>query len=232
MLPNETDLNTPPLLSRIPDKVLPVAAARTSGDVTWENGVITSNLSRKGEALAVSGFVDYGDEMDVIAPADILKQIFKIPYSKARLSVAVHRVGQTLVLNTGPDLEEGDKLVRRHSDQSKCGDQSKREEQSLFLNFAMHSVRMEACDCPPTHRDSSEQSKSSVSPEQFEPRDESLESAEHPEQVRGSSFFGWSEEIGQDKGLNPEYSQVKKDRLFWGDYSIDLAGGLAGQCHG
>lgn len=23
---------------------------------------------------------------------------------------------------------------------------------SLFLNFAMHSVRMEACDCPPTHR--------------------------------------------------------------------------------
>jgi hypothetical protein len=45
--------------------------------------------------------VEYGDEIDVIAPADILKQIFKMPYSKARLSIAVHRIGQTLVLNTG-----------------------------------------------------------------------------------------------------------------------------------
>lgn len=49
----------------------------------------------------MSGLVEYGDEIDVIAPADILKQIFKMPYSKARLSVAVQRVGQTLVLNTG-----------------------------------------------------------------------------------------------------------------------------------
>lgn len=45
--------------------------------------------------------VDYGDEIDVIAPADILKQIFKMPYSKARLSIAVYRIGQALVLNTG-----------------------------------------------------------------------------------------------------------------------------------
>jgi hypothetical protein len=45
--------------------------------------------------------VEYGDEIDVIASADILKQIFKIPYSKARLSIAVRRIGQTLVLNKG-----------------------------------------------------------------------------------------------------------------------------------
>lgn len=45
--------------------------------------------------------MEYGDDIDIIAPADILKQIFKIPYSKARLSIAVHRVGQTLVLNAG-----------------------------------------------------------------------------------------------------------------------------------
>ena len=70
-------------------------------DLPWEGGAVTSNLSRKCEALAVSGLVEYGDEIDVIAPADILKQIFKMPYSKARLSIAVHRVGQTLVLNTG-----------------------------------------------------------------------------------------------------------------------------------
>lgn len=70
-------------------------------DIIWEDGAIASNLSRKCEALAVSGLVEYGDEIDVIAPTDILKQIFKIPYSKARLSIAVHRVGQTLILNTG-----------------------------------------------------------------------------------------------------------------------------------
>lgn len=70
--------------------------------VPWDDGsVMSDNLARKGEALAVSGLVDYGDEIDVIAPADILKQIFKIPYTKARLSIAVHRVGQTLVLNAG-----------------------------------------------------------------------------------------------------------------------------------
>ena len=43
-----------------------------------------------------------------------------------------------------PDVEEGEKFIRRHN-QSKCADQS------LFLNFAMHSARVEACDCPPTN---------------------------------------------------------------------------------
>ena len=70
-------------------------------DFPWEGTAVASNFTRKCEALAVSGLVDYGDEIDVIAPADILKQIFKMPYSKARLSIAVHRIGQTLVLNTG-----------------------------------------------------------------------------------------------------------------------------------
>lgn len=37
----------------------------------------------------------------MIAPTDILKQLFKMPYSGAQLSIAVHRVGQTLILNTG-----------------------------------------------------------------------------------------------------------------------------------
>lgn len=213
MLPNETDLNTLPLLSSIPEKILPIAAAqsRTSGDLPWESGAITSNLTRKGEALAVSGFVEYGDEIDIIAPADILKQIFKIPYSKARLSIAVHRVGQTLVLNTGPDVEEGEKIVRRHSNQSKCADQS------LFLNFAMHSVRMEACDCPPAyHAPSEKQSKSSVLPGRFESRDGSFESAEHPEQGRASHYFGQSNDIVPEEGFNTEYTQVKQDNFFWG----------------
>lgn len=198
MLPTETDLNTPPLVINCPEKVLPIGAvqSKVTGDIIWEDGAIASNLSRKGEALAVSGLVEYGDEIDVIAPADILKQIFKIPYSKARLSIAVHRVGQTLVLNTGPDIEEGEKLVRRHSSQSKCTDQS------LFLNFAMHSVRMEACDCPPTHQAQPErQSDSSVFP-----REET------------SNFVAENEDIAQRESFEhySDYSKVKQDRFFWG----------------
>ncbi|KAM3712015.1 hypothetical protein ACB098_01G152400 [Castanea mollissima] len=117
-----------------------------------------------------------------------------MPYSKARLSIGVHRIGQTLVLNTGPDVEEGEKFIRRHN-QSKCADQS------LFLNFAMHSVRMEACDCPPTHHvPSQEQSNSSVLPGR---------SPTH--------FVGKSDSVVQDEGFNSfsDYPQVKQDGLLW-----------------
>ncbi|KAL2538876.1 hypothetical protein Fot_20267 [Forsythia ovata] len=212
MIPTETDLNTLPLLSSIPEKVLPIAKAqsRTNGDSPWGGGPITSNLRRKGEALAVSGLAEYGDEMDVIAPADILKQIFKIPYSKARVSIAVHRVGQTLILNSGPDVEEGEKLIRRHNTQSKCVDQS------LFLNFAMHSVRMEACDCPPTHTTSSkEQPKSSVLPDQYKSKEESLESLNHP--IKGHASFTRSDDIASGEGYihRQDYPQAEKDKLFW-----------------
>ncbi|OMO59516.1 Tetratricopeptide-like helical [Corchorus capsularis] len=199
MLPTETDLNRPPLVSHFPEKVLPIGAvqSKATGDIVWEDGSIAPNLSRKCEALAVSGLVEYGDEIDVIAPADILKQIFKIPYSKARLSIAVRRVGQTLVLNAGPDVEEGEKLVRRHSSQSKCADQS------LFLNFAMHSVRVEACDCPPTHHAPTErQSDPSVLPGRETPH-----------------FVAENDNIAQKEGFDQcsEYSQVKQDGFFWGN---------------
>ncbi|WOL20376.1 hypothetical protein Cni_G29181 [Canna indica] len=49
-----------------------------------ESSPISQNLSRKCEALAVSGLMEYGDEINVVAATDILKQIFKIPYSKAQ----------------------------------------------------------------------------------------------------------------------------------------------------
>ncbi|KAH9325716.1 hypothetical protein KI387_005894, partial [Taxus chinensis] len=141
MLPTETDLNTLPSLGIFP--------TGGGGDLhglynARGSGPFNQPLARKCEALAVSGLAAYEDKIDVVAPVDILKQIFKISYSKSRLSVAVHRVGKTLILNTGPDVEEGEKLVRRKKSQSKGVDQS------LFLNFAMHSVRAEACDCPPS----------------------------------------------------------------------------------
>ncbi|KAL0326313.1 UNVERIFIED_CONTAM: Erythroid differentiation-related factor 1 [Sesamum radiatum] len=118
MIPTETDLNALPLPSSIPEKVLPIAATQssTSRDSQWQGGHFMSSLARKGEALAVSGLVDYEDEIDVIAPADVLKQIFKIPYSKARVSVAVHRVGQTLILNSGEgSLESSDQPMQGHA---------------------------------------------------------------------------------------------------------------------
>ncbi|CAK7323550.1 unnamed protein product [Dovyalis caffra] len=199
MLPTETDLNTLPVVSNLPEKALPISAAIQSkfkGEVPWVSDAISSNHTRKCEALAVSGLVEYGDEIDVIASADILKQIFKIPYSKARLSIAVRRIGQTLVLNTGPDAEEGERLVRRHNNQSKkCADQS------LFLNFAMHSVRMEACDCPPTHPASSKgQSNSSVLPG-----------------GDASQFVGQSDDATRNEGFDhhSEYPQVKQDSFIW-----------------
>lgn len=214
MIPTETDLNMLPLLSSIPDKVLPLASAqaKTNADLPWENGTIMSNLTRKGEALAVSGLVEYGDEIDVIAPTDILKQLFKMPYSKARLSIAVHRVGQTLVLNTGPDVEEGEKLVRRRKNQAKCADKS------LFLNFAMHSVRMEACDCPPDHHATPKESSAScILPGQFGSREEPIEVSRNFMQGHASS--GNCDQI-EDKELNHhrEYSKTKEEKsnFFWG----------------
>ncbi|WCJ44156.1 Erythroid differentiation-related factor 1 [Euphorbia peplus] len=197
MIPAETDLNTLPVVANLPEKVLPVSAvhSKATGELPWEGDAVSSNLTRKCEALAVSGLAEYGDEIDVIAPTDILKQIFKMPYSKGRLSIAVRRVGQTLVLNTGPDVEEGEKLVRRHKNQSKCADQS------LFLNFAMHSVRMEACDCPPMHHSTSEeQSNSSV--------------------LRGactSNFVGQSDStsVNEENNNFSEYTQVKPDGYVW-----------------
>ena len=93
------------------------------------------------------------------------------------------------------DVEEGEKLIRRHSNQSKCADQS------LFLNFAMHSVRKEACDCPPTHHAASDrQSTSSVLPGGDAPR-----------------FRGQSEDVAQKEVFEhfSEYSQVKQDGFIW-----------------
>ncbi|KAG8081535.1 hypothetical protein GUJ93_ZPchr0178g7182 [Zizania palustris] len=155
MLPLETDLNTLPMIPNLPEKVFPMDAKSSEG-MRYGNGLVNQNLSRKCEALAVSGLAEYGDEIDVIAPTDILKQIFKMPYSKAQVSIAVNRIGNTLILNTGPDVDEGEKIFRRQSNHPKGSDPS------MFLNFAMHSVRAEACDCPPSHQPSQEKKTAST----------------------------------------------------------------------
>ncbi|WOK96418.1 hypothetical protein Cni_G05125 [Canna indica] len=203
MLPAETDLNTLPLLPNLPEKVFP-SAAKTSEEFHMESSPISQNLSRKCESLAVSGLTEYGDEVDVVAPTDILKQIFKIPYSKAQLSVAVHRIGDTLILNTGPDFEEGEKMFRRQSNQSRNSDPS------IFLNFAMHSVRAEACDCPPSHQPSSaEQSGSTILPGNFGHREVPIVSSTNTH-VNKSQF------LDQDTNGTGKSSQGNQDSYFWG----------------
>lgn len=61
-------------------------------------------FSTKCELFAITGLAGYGDEVDVIAPAKVLKEIFKAPYSKSGFSVTVHRVGKTLVLEERCDI--------------------------------------------------------------------------------------------------------------------------------
>ncbi|KAL8252724.1 hypothetical protein R6Q59_036417 [Mikania micrantha] len=187
VIPTETNLKTLPFRPNIPERVLPMVAAhtRTGGDLPYGSGVIASNLKRKGEALAVAGLTEHEDEIDVIAPVDILKQIFKIPYSRARLSIAVQRIGHSLILNAGPDVEEGEKLVRRHTQQSQCA------EKSLFWNFAMHSVRMEACDLP--------SAKNSRSEERF-----------------NTSFLTGNNEIGEGEGFKYTQPKAKHDSFYLG----------------
>ena len=55
-----------------------------------------------------------------------------------------------------PDVDEGEKIFRRQNNQPKGSDPS------IFLNFAMHSVRAEACDCPPSHQPSQEKQTASA----------------------------------------------------------------------
>ncbi|KAL0922770.1 hypothetical protein M5K25_006787 [Dendrobium thyrsiflorum] len=202
MLPAETDLNTLPLLSNLPEKVF-LAASNTSEGIQWDNSVLSQNLFKKCEALAVSGLTEYGDEIDVVAPTDILKQIFKIPYSKAQLSVAVQRIGDTLILNAGPNVEEEEKLFRKQSNQSKCS------HPSIFLNFAMHSVRAEACDCPPNHQPSSQKQPTSPSlPVNFGLVEDSYVSST-PSRTSKSQI------LDQKSNKGKKASQSNNDKYFW-----------------
>lgn len=203
MLPLETDLNTLPMIPNIPEKGFPNDAKSTEG-LRYDSGLVNQNLSRKCEALAVSGLAEYGDEIDVIAPADILKQIFKIPYSKAQVSIAVNRVGDTLILNTGPDVDEGENFFRRQNNQSKGSDPS------IFLNFAMHSVRAEACDCPPSHQPSQEkQSASAVLRGSFGCREDSFDSPP-------SSSFSTSSYLDQNSSKGRKAPHGTHESLYLG----------------
>eukprot|EP00962_Isochrysis_galbana_P031679 scaffold10325_cov123-Isochrysis_galbana.AAC.1 len=56
--------------------------------------------------LRSSALVQYADRVDVIAPADNMKAFFKLLHTESAISLAVHRVGNTLVLE-GLELDRG-----------------------------------------------------------------------------------------------------------------------------
>ncbi|CAI5471654.1 unnamed protein product [Closterium sp. Yama58-4] len=92
--------------------LLPVDRPSDPPGSTWGGSYLQHSGARKCEALAVRGLAEFGeDAVDVIAPADVLKQLFKLPFSKASLFVSVHRVGRTLVLNPGGLAEFGEDAV-------------------------------------------------------------------------------------------------------------------------
>ncbi|CAI5946125.1 unnamed protein product [Closterium sp. NIES-65] len=111
--PARPSLDThPPAWLHRDNILLPVDRPSDPPGSTWGGSYLHHSGARKCEALAVRGLAEFGeDAVDVIAPADVLKQLFKLPFSKASLFVSVHRVGRTLVLNPGGLAEFGEDAV-------------------------------------------------------------------------------------------------------------------------
>lgn len=94
-------------------------------------------------------------------------------------------------------------MYRRQNNQSKGSDPS------IFLNFAMHSVRAEACDCPPSHHPSSEkQSSSTILPGHFGHMEGPFVSATNSHSK--SQFYD------QNASGRRKSSQGNHDKFFWG----------------
>ena len=100
-------------------------------------------------------------------------------------------------LKFSPDVDEDERVLRRG--------QPKAEDQSLFSNFAMHSVRVEACDCPPSHSAAAETESSFLSD-----LSESLAKTFESSHIQRTS-------ANQEKRDNDdsEYSMPKHDRIYW-----------------
>lgn len=89
LLQSNTDLNTPPpnwLLSQ-PRKIVGPAVSRNPKS----NDFASFHMA--------SSFLDSMGEVDVVSDAENIKKLLKIPYSKGAVSMMVHRVGNTLLLD-------------------------------------------------------------------------------------------------------------------------------------
>eukprot|EP01059_Diplonema_ambulator_P011304 TRINITY_DN2125_c0_g1_i1.p1 TRINITY_DN2125_c0_g1~~TRINITY_DN2125_c0_g1_i1.p1 ORF type:complete len:657 (+),score=163.58 TRINITY_DN2125_c0_g1_i1:211-1971(+) len=64
----------------------------------------TKEFPASALSLAVASDMAAHDEtggIDIIAPADNLKKLFSVPYTNQELSLSIHRVGQSLVIESG-----------------------------------------------------------------------------------------------------------------------------------
>ena len=96
--------------SSLPDDDAPMsfqALARENGSGRRSGSGHGSQDPYRHESLSMVGALamqHVGPEVDVVAPVDAMKQLFRMPYSHEPLSLAVHSVGHTLILDT---VEQG-----------------------------------------------------------------------------------------------------------------------------
>ncbi|XP_034040596.1 erythroid differentiation-related factor 1 isoform X2 [Thalassophryne amazonica] len=104
LLQEKTDLKLPPA-----NWLRENAKLGTAGTTVLGSSSKNKPFSSFGMAY---DFIDcIGDDVDVVSDSENIKKLLKIPYSKSHVSMAVHRVGRTLLLDE-LDIQE---LFRRSS---------------------------------------------------------------------------------------------------------------------
>ncbi|XP_041866613.1 erythroid differentiation-related factor 1 isoform X2 [Melanotaenia boesemani] len=104
LLQEKTDLKLPPANWLRENPQLGTAGTTVLG---------SSSKSKPFSSFGMAyDFIDcIGDDVDVVSDSENIKKLLKIPYSKSHVSMAVHRVGRTLLLDE-LDIQE---LFRRSS---------------------------------------------------------------------------------------------------------------------
>ncbi|XP_061646713.1 erythroid differentiation-related factor 1 [Phyllopteryx taeniolatus] len=92
------------LLQEKTDLKLPPANWLRENSQLGTAGTTVLGSSSKGKPFSSFGmayeFIDcIGDDVDVVSDSENIKKLLKIPYSKSHVSMAVHRVGRTLLLD-------------------------------------------------------------------------------------------------------------------------------------
>ncbi|XP_077439017.1 erythroid differentiation-related factor 1 [Vanacampus margaritifer] len=92
------------LLQEKTDLKLPPANWLRENPQLGTAGTTVLGSSSKGKPFSSFGmaydFIDcIGDDVDVVSDSENIKKLLKIPYSKSHVSMAVHRVGRTLLLD-------------------------------------------------------------------------------------------------------------------------------------
>ncbi|KAM4730424.1 erythroid differentiation-related factor 1 [Anableps anableps] len=104
------------LLQEKTDLKLPPANWLRENPQLGSAGTTALGSSSKSKPFSSFGmaydFIDcIGDDVDVVSDSENIKKLLKIPYSKSHVSMAVHRVGRTLLL----DELDTQELLRRSS---------------------------------------------------------------------------------------------------------------------